>query len=646
MGMRVTNAQLMNLVSFNMQRTLSRYLDLQTEISTGRRINKPSDDPLGTLRDMDYREKLHKIEQHQLNVSTATNWQRNYDTLLSDAKNLVTNANELAISMSNDSYDASARAASAQEVSAIFARLVNLANTEEGSKSVFSGYRTGAAAFTGSPAGVVYHGDTGSFELEVQDGLSMQVNQIGSEVFLAQLSTLGGDADLQVAVTATTLLSDLHGGEGVDLTDGATPGTITITDHNLGLTSTIDFNAGPAVVTVQDVLDRLNSQLALDGITDITAQLGPSGNHIMFEANPSGLVTTGTKLEVLHQGAGVDMNPGRILLTDGVNPDIEIDLSGSTDLNDIITKFNAQAPALVTMQIDPAGNKGLQIIDANAVPLGLSVEEAGLTEATAMQLGIMGEIGVSMIGQDLDPSINMEVAETTGTTAADLGILAEFTASYFGGDLNPNLIVTDSLSILNNGAGFELGEIVIAQGLISRTIDLGSPSILTVQDMLDAINFSGLDVTASINDAGSGIQIVNNDTSMSLTIEDAQAGGALTKNLGLYGSSDVMGSMLVLTRAMENNDADGIRQLVGNMEDSIDHLLTMRARVGARWGQLEQISATNQENDLRYVSLLAETEDADLTKLITKLATYENNYQVSLAAAARIIQPTLMDFLR
>lgn len=644
MSLRVTNGMMSNLVTYNMQRSLSRFMAMQTQMSSGRRINKPSDDPLGTLRDLDYRAEIKKVAQYRRNISTASNWQQTYDTAMADVKDMLTTAKELAVSMSNASYDASARAAAAVEVRSIYDRLIGLANSEIQGKQVFSGYKTDTTAFSASGIGAVYRGDNGSIELDVDGNLTMQINMIGSEVFLDQLTTLGAESDLNVGVIGSTELANLNGGEGVDLTTGATPGTIMITDQNLNITSTIDL-ATAGVTTVQDVLDTINAQLTADGINDVTAKLGPAGNHIMLEGNPSGVITADTKLSVLHDGYGVDLNPPEIILRDGVNPDIEVDLTGATTVGDIITKFNAAAPAGVSMQIEPINGKSLQIIDSNGVPLGLEVVEYNEDAETALRLGIRGAVDPTLDGAELNPTVSVKVEETTGTTAADLGILAEFTASYLGDDLDPTLVATDALSSLNNGAGLDLGEISIRHGDLQRVIDLDDPGIGTIQDAIDAINNSGLDITASINPDGNGIQVVNNDTTRSLVILDNVEGGRVAKDLGIFGSSDTLGSLLVLAESLESDDEDAVRGLVGNMELAIDHSVTQRARVGAKWSQLETTDARQVDKDLAFTQLLAEVEDADVSKLITDLATYENHYQMSLMAVAEIIQPSLLQFL-
>ena len=62
--------------------------------------------------------------------------------------------------------------------------------------------------------------------------------------------------------------------------------------------------------------------------------------------------------------------------------------------------------------------------------------------------------------------------------------------------------------------------------------------------------------------------------------------------------------------------------------------------------RLETTVARLLDSEIGYTHLLANVEDADMSKLITDLATFENNYQASLMAVAKIIQPSLLNFLK
>jgi flagellar hook-associated protein 3 FlgL len=635
-------------VVFNMQRSLRRFFELQTQMSTGRRINKPSDDPLGTLRDLDYRKELAKIEQYRSNIDAGLNWQGNYDSALADLGDIMSRANVLAISMGSDEKNAEAREIAATEVDGYIERFLQIANSGLGSKSVFAGFKTNSDAFSSYANGVVYRGDFGRIEFDIESSSRMQVNLNGADVFLKELNILGADADLNVGIIGATLLTSLNNGSGVDLLTGGTPGTIVLTDRNLGINSTIDLSAA---VTINDVITTINAQLTADGINDVIAMLGPNNNEIMFDTTASGEISNATSLAVLNDGNGVDLQPGKLVVSDGGGISVEVDLSGATTIGDVIAQFNAAMaaaapPAMANVSIGLNGtNTGFEITDANGVPLNLTILESDNTDTTAADLGIAGPIDPVLTGRDLSPTVSFEITETTGTTAADLGILMDFFTDISGGDLDPLLLATTNLNQFNLNSGFAGSEIVIHHGEATRTIDLSDPALVTMQDLLDAINNSGLDIIASINSDGRGMQISNNDPIRSLVIEDIK-GGRLTKDMGIYGSGDMVGSLIALSNSMHDNDAEGIRSLLDNLQASIGQLLDTRAKAGARAMRLEATAARLQDSEIGYTTLLANVEDADLSKLITDLATFENNYQASLMAVAKIIQPSLLNFLQ
>ncbi|MCK4574741.1 MAG: flagellar hook-associated protein FlgL, partial [candidate division Zixibacteria bacterium] len=610
----------------------------------GKKLNKPSDDPLGAVNDLGIRTDLAKNAQYQKNINQAQTWVGAYDSALSEAKNLIDTANEIAIAMANDTYDETARLGAAQELESILTAMTDLANTEVQGKYVFSGFRTDDKAIVSTANGVQYAGDDGQIMYGISSSANMMVNLSGADVFLDGIGVLGSEGDINPGINTATLLSDLNGGLGVDLAVG----TFRITDETLGISVDVDVSAA---TDINDVVNEINAQLAANvpPITNVTAAISPAGNSLILETTETGLISTSTPLSSLNQGNGVDMTFGSISLTDGAAVNLDIDLSGASTVDDVITIFNAAVAAdptisNVTMQVNAAGT-GLEIVDANGVPMGLSVVEVHEDSTTAANLGLTGPIDPTLTGTDLNPQLNFSIEEIGGTTAADLGILTDFSTDHIGADLNPLLTVDTPVADLNSGTGLEMGEIVIWQGDQSRTIDLGSPAITTVQDVLDALNNSGLDITASLNDDGTGIQIVNNDPYSSLTVEDV-GDGKTSKSLGIYGSSDMMGTLTVLTNALKNNDQEGISMLLGNLEASRTGLLNQRATVGAKGVRLDDTSARLIDLEYTLTTRLSEVEDADLTKVLTQLSEYDTNYRASLIASSSIIQQSLLDFLK
>lgn len=639
--MRVTNNMISNSVAFNAHRAIARFLEMQTQMSSGRRINNPSDDPIGTIRDLDYRSELSKNQQYRGAIDQALNWQNTYESDLDDMTSMLSNARELAVAMSNGTYDDSAREASANEVKSILERMMQLSNQKIEGKSIFSGFRTQAPPLQLSSTGARYMGDTGSIDFQIDASSKLPVNLIGSDVFLKPVTVLGKKADLNVALTGTTLLANLDGGNGITLPAG----TIKIDDLNLGLSSTVDLSTA---TSINDVINLVNAQLALDGITNATAALGAEGNNLRFITSQNGLISGQTSVNRLNNGNGIQLSPGQFTVTDGGATNIQINLTNVSTISDVITAFNAQLAAAginnVTMQIN-AGGTGLEINDTNGVPLGLRIQEISSLSTIAGNLGIEGPINPQMAGTNLNPTVSFNIVDTIGNTAADLKIRKSFTRDLVGDDLNPTLLATSLVADFNNGNGLNLGELIIKQGEKNRVIDLGGSSILTVQDMLDAINNSGLTVTASINADNSGIQIVNSDPNRSLIVEEI-SGGKTAKAMGLFGSADLIGTVMTLLNALENNDQKGTGLLLEHIDNSLQQLLNQRATVAARSLRLESTHSRLVSQDLNYTKLLSDVEDADLTKLLTDLATFENNYQAALMAGAKIVQPSLLDFMR
>lgn len=85
-------------------------------------------------------------------------------------------------------------------------------------------------------------------------------------------------------------------------------------------------------------------------------------------------------------------------------------------------------------------------------------------------------------------------------------------------------------------------------------------------------------------------------------------------------------------------------------EDSIDeqynNLLAERATLGASVNRLELIADRLDKQEVTITGLMSKNEDADIAEVITKLTTQESVHSAALGVGARIIQPTLLDFLR
>lgn len=93
------------------------------------------------------------------------------------------------------------------------------------------------------------------------------------------------------------------------------------------------------------------------------------------------------------------------------------------------------------------------------------------------------------------------------------------------------------------------------------------------------------------------------------------------------------------TTSLGTTDLDALKQ-------SIDQVLTCRAEVGARVNRMEMAKNRLLEQETNFTNLQADVDGVDPAKVIMDLKNMENVYKASLAVGARVIMPTLVDFIR
>lgn len=94
------------------------------------------------------------------------------------------------------------------------------------------------------------------------------------------------------------------------------------------------------------------------------------------------------------------------------------------------------------------------------------------------------------------------------------------------------------------------------------------------------------------------------------------------------------------------NSGKPVNNELENLDKQIDNLLATRATLGARTNRIELIKGRLENEEVNVTSLMSKNEDADVAEVITNLKMQENVHRAALGAGSRIIQPTLLDFLR
>jgi flagellar hook-associated protein 3 FlgL len=111
-------------------------------------------------------------------------------------------------------------------------------------------------------------------------------------------------------------------------------------------------------------------------------------------------------------------------------------------------------------------------------------------------------------------------------------------------------------------------------------------------------------------------------------------------------SNNVFNVISEISDALKNGDSSKVSELIGKIDSRLNTLLEKRAEVGARSNRLTLVQDRLSSISINLSSIQSKTEDADMSVVITNLKMEENVYQASLSAGAKLISPSLVDFLR
>ena len=202
---RVTQRMLAQNSLGSVQSGLGRLAKVQEQLTTGRVLNRPSDNPTGTTAAMRIRSERADQEQYGRNAQDGLGWLTEIDSTLGSVTDTVRRAREVGLQGNNTgSVGQVARDALATEVDGLRADLVAQANSTYLNRPVFGGITSGAKAYddAGNYVGVV-----GNVNRRVGDGVVVKVDVDGNTVF--------GDGASSVFAELDGLSAALRAGDSV-----------------------------------------------------------------------------------------------------------------------------------------------------------------------------------------------------------------------------------------------------------------------------------------------------------------------------------------------------------------------------------------------------------------------------------------------
>jgi flagellar hook-associated protein 3 FlgL len=151
---RITNSSQTAVLSARIALSRQRLEGAQERISSGKRINRPSDDPFGAEAVLRFRTSQASVEQFQQNAATVRDGLQSADGAMESYQQLLDRASLLLTQGASDLTSATSKASVAQEIEGIRTQMMTIANTKSNDRFLFGGTRQDVAPFdaTGNPA--------------------------------------------------------------------------------------------------------------------------------------------------------------------------------------------------------------------------------------------------------------------------------------------------------------------------------------------------------------------------------------------------------------------------------------------------------------------------------------------------------------
>ncbi len=182
--MRVTQTGFYNSATRQMQEQQAKVYETQTQLSSGKKIAKPSDDPALAAASNILHSQMTENSRYMTNLDRVFTTMQMQDAAVSSAVEQLSRIKTLSIQGANDSYSAADRKSVAIEIKELIAGLVDVANMRGADGAyVFSGYSQNEAPFSDTGGEVVYRGSHDYQKILVDEGRFMEVGVPGSAIF-------------------------------------------------------------------------------------------------------------------------------------------------------------------------------------------------------------------------------------------------------------------------------------------------------------------------------------------------------------------------------------------------------------------------------------------------------------------------------
>jgi flagellin-like hook-associated protein FlgL len=603
--MRVSDSMKYRVFQQNIARVNQQLLDVQTQIATGKSINKPSDDPIKYAADVKYDAEMSVLDQISTNMEGLVTLVSMYDTCFTSIGDELTTVQELANTAST--MDTDLLTSSSEQIGDIIEFLVDVANTKLGNTYVFGGQQTDSAPFQlNSDYSVTYTVDeTEEDPMEISAGASQTIEYgvSGKESFYSS-------SKIAYASVGNTYTGDIYStSENFVYVIDSTNNTINANGTTLTLTSGVYSGSGLA----EEIESTLGSSytVAFDSTARTFSISNNTGSDVDFDwsasssASALGFESVNTTVQS-GDIVGSDLDAGSKSFL------IQISTSGSTT--------GSTGRAAYQYSIDGGATWSSRI----TVSTGGADETAGdiAIDGTNNTFFLNGSAITITNGVYTGSALASEIQTQLGT---------DYTVSYDTSTRKFSITNNTSASVVfdwsNAGStaagvlGFENTDSVISAGASDESD-------------YDAGMF--IDGSGVVNTTNNGIKLsFSTETTDSLTTDDTFQ----IEDLGIF---DLLTN---LKNAFDAGDTKWISDNTESIEDAMDLITGVASVVAYEGTQAETIIENNETKIANIQDIQSTLVGADTTTLGVELTALTTTYETLLSAMSKTLDVSILDYL-
>ncbi|MBX3332204.1 MAG: hypothetical protein KF722_17515 [Nitrospira sp.] len=587
--MRVTELQTFGVLTNNLARARARALEFQQQVSTGKLVRQPSDDPSAFNHIALDKASLAVIEQRERNIVFGQTRLDLSDNALSQAMTSLSRVQQLAVQFRNDSNGAVERTIGAKEVRQLFAQLQQSANTELNDQPIFTGTSTHGRV-TGLPMttpATLTNGTNDTLSVTVDGATSGTIDLTSGTESLtgAQLA-----ARLQSRINADTALA--NAGKSV---------TVTFDDDHLVIAS--DSNGSQSAVRVTGGSAR--STLGLTGGSETTG------------GTPFAL--TATVASAAGNTGGAVAGHGRVVDENAATLDDYLIRFTSATTYDVL---NVTAPVTATRGSSNIG--------------GVAVQNAGMVNASGLtlhdyQIQFTSSTQYSVIDQTTSTTLSSGNTYVSGEAISFAGLRVMLANGQQGGpqtgdtfsiSLSPRNVLTNQTYASGSEMSFDGIRVTLSNGT-------GAPANGDLFSIVSGLQYQG-DAGVHAIEVGTGQTVPTN----------VAGDRAFTA-----GGVDIFAGVKQLISALRGNDGQGITEALGDLNRGVSQIAAVQGEVGATSNRLTTSAAQLEETKGFFLRSLSETEDVDLAKAISDLTLQQFAIEAASRTLTKVFENSLLNYL-